>query len=373
MTYLSNISDITLQLKLPLAEDLFFRWFQNSNYIISISDGGRIAKQMLKQLGGVSGIWLLADEQIFDLIHKKFNYRKPKKSDELEKNLDESKVVNYDHLWGAIQRIANQSETYLYKTPEELFRKFLDSGIIQLGIDVSCKFCNQSSWYSIDEIKYDVRCTNCREIFSLPTHNPKNKLRWAYRTIGAFSPATEHYGSYAVLLALRFFAVTYQGKTTPIFGLEVKPKDSQVLEKKPPEADLALFFKKDFSLNDAPDLIFVECKMYNNPIAEKDITTMSFFAKSFPSSYFVFATLKKQLTPKEKKLIKLFAKNLKKQQKEDISKVIVLTGIELYSNKTPPLCWEGKIDEYSDSFQGLLMQKKLLGLCELTQKIHLKD
>ena len=369
-TYLSHFSDWTFQLKLPLAEEVFFRWFQNTDFNTSISNAGRIGKQMLKSLGGVRGTWLLANEQIFDLIYQKFNYKNKRKTDGAEKNIDESKAVNYDDLWASLQRIANQSEYYLYKNPQKLFTKLLESQIIRLGIEVSCSFCNQPSWYSIDEIKYKVKCANCLENFILPTHSPKNELRWSYRTIGAFSPATTHYGSYSALLTLRFFAITLRGKTTPIFGLEIKNKNK--LQSKIPEADLTLFFQEDFIFADKNDLIFVECKTYNNAFKEKDLKTMQLLAEDFPNAFYVFATLEKELKPEEKKAISKFIRFLKrKEPKKAIAQVIILTGTELYSEKAPPECWKENIESELNLVHAKFMNNKLSALTEFSQKIHL--
>jgi hypothetical protein len=373
MIYLATFADHTIHLNIPLAEDVFFRWFQNSKFKASVSNGGRIAKQMLRSLGGIAGTWLLANEQIFGLVQR-LNYRKPRAIDQAEKRADESKAIKYDELWGKIQKIANQSDIWLHRRPDHLLKKLLDSKVLQLGVEVSCTFCNQPSWYSIDEIRYVVKCLNCLQEFSLPVHSPKRELSWSYRTVGAFSPAAQSYGSYAVLLALRFFAVTLHSRTTPMFGLEIKAKDKGEPKEKTPEADLALFFGEGGGRLRNPDLIFVECKTYTNGFQQKDVDTMKLLSNNFPDAYFAFATLEKTLTQKEKRLIKSFVGFLKKgsRTKNTKTKVLVLTGIELYSNRTPPNCWEGKIptlpaaaSNFSFVFQGLM------GLCELTQEIHL--
>lgn len=369
-TYLSHFSDWTFQLKLPLAEEVFFRWFQNTDFEVSISNAGRIGKQMLKSLGGISGIWLLANEQIFDLIYQKFNYRRKRKTDKAEKNIDESKAVSYDDLWGNIQKIAKQSENYLHKNPQKLFAKLLSSQVIRLGVEVSCSFCNQPSWYSIDEIKYEVKCANCLEKFSLPVHSPKTEIKWSYRTIGAFSPATTHYGNYSALLTLRFFSTNLRGNTTPIFGLEIKNNKKQ--QAKIPEADLTLFFNEDFILNKKSELIFVECKTYNNPFSEKDFETMQLLANDFPDAFFVFATLEKELKSTEKKLITKFIKYLKRKTSQNIiTQVIIITGTELYSEKSPPECWKEKPEIDFNTLHAKLMNNKLSTLSEFSQKIYL--
>lgn len=374
MTYLATFADHTLHLNAPLAEDIFFRWFQNSKFETSISPGGRIAKQVLRNLGGVRGIWLLAEERMFDLIQQ-LNYRKPRTSDAAEKNIDESKAMDYKLLWGKVQEIANRSDAGLRRRPEYLLTKLIEAKILQLGIKVSCTFCNQPSWYSIDDLRYKVKCVNCLEEFSLPTHSPTpDKLTWSYRTIGAFSPAAQSYGSYAVLLALRFFAITLHVRTTPIFGLQINPADVGDNKSKTPEADLALFVGERYGQVASPDLIFVECKTYTEGFKLKDIETMKQLAENFPDAYFTFATLQKSLNSTEKKLIKSFLTYLKRRYrvKNSPAKVLILTGIELYSHKEPPRCWEGQLETVPASASNFsFVFKGLLGLCEITQEVHL--
>ena len=375
-TYLSHFSDWTLQLKLPFAEEVFFRWFQNTDFDISISQAGRIAKQMLKSLGGIRGIWLLAEKGIFDLIYKRFRYKTIRitekaetKTTETEREINESKVIEFKNLQDKLKEISNKSTSYQHRNTDKLLKKLLDSEVLQLVLKVNCTFCNQPSWYSLDELKYEVKCIKCWQPFKIPAYSPNNKLRWAYRTIGTFSPATEHYGSYAVLLALRFFSVSLRGKITPIFGLSVKLKNSKVSQGETPDADLALFFGDDFS-NGNPDLVFVECKTYNNRFVEKDIKYMRFLAENFPNAYFVFATLESELTVGEKGVIKKFVEDLKQPRKKE-AKVVILTGNELYSEKSPPNCWEEKTELDLDSLHIKFMNNKLAALAEISQKIYL--
>lgn len=370
-TYLATFADDTLNLKRPLAEDVFFRWFQNSDFKASISQAGRIAKQVSKNLGGIPGLWLLAHEQIFDLI-KRLNWR-PRKSDGAERNVDESKDITHPELIGKLKKLANQSEILSYRNPDDVLRKLLDAKILQLGIKVNCSFCNQPSWYSIDEVSYESKCVNCLQQFPLPTHSPEKNLTWSYRTIGAFSPAAQSYGSYAVLLALGFFATTLNGRTTPMFGLEIRAKDDPSKDSVP-DIDLILFFRQNSGFIKKPDLVFVDCKTYTHGFEQKNIDNMKRLALGFPESYFVFATLEKSLNSSEKELISSFITFLKEGSDNTNvpTNVMVLTGLELYSNKEPPRCWEGQIEPLSPTASNFsFISKGLKGLCDLTQEAHL--
>ena len=215
-------------------------------------------------------------------------------------------------------------------------------------------------------------------MFDLPTDEPKNKLKWAYRALGGFSGATSSYGSYSVLLALRFFATTMDSRTTAFLGLEMWPKNEKKWDKEKAntaESDLALFLRDNYSFWGKPDLLFAECKTYNKQFIEKDVRSMTLLSGRFPDAFFLFATLEKSLTDDEKGLISSFNQLLRKNEpRSHIStRLLILTGTELYSEKKPPDCWTGTIDSIPEHSHSILMNKKLLGLCELTQKMYLES
>ncbi len=375
ITYLATFGDETFVLKLPKAEDIFFRWFQNSNYATALSPAGRIGKQMLKSLGGVFGIWLLRNEEIFDLLHTDFRKGNLGPADENRRAVRiESKPVSYKNLIGKLKKIANTRKALWRRSGDNLLQELLKANVIQLGIELNCTFCNQPSWHSIDDLNYQIKCPNCLEVIDLPTYAPAKQLTWAYRTIGAFSPATSDYGSYSVLLTLGFFSRSLNRRTTPIFGLEMWPKEEKRSDDNTTESDLALFFCDDSVFVKRPDLIFAECKTYNKPFSEKDVRNLTLLSERFPDSYFVFATLETQLNAKEKKLIRTFNKQLGRKDPSYLgTKLLILTGAELYSEKEPPYCWEGKLNSIPEHAHAILMNRQLRGLCELTQKIYLAD
>lgn len=375
ITYLASFADETLVLKLPRAEDIFLRWFQNSDYAMKLSAAGRIGKQMLKSLGGINWIWLLRNKQMFDLLHTDFRKGNLGPTNEKQRTVRiESKSVSYDILIGKLKMLANTREAVWKRSGDDLLRQLLKANIIQLGIELNCTFCNQPSWHSINDLSYQIQCPNCLEVIDLPTYSPKKLLTWAYRTLGAFSPATSDYGSYSVLLTLGFFSKTLNRRTTPIFGLEIWPKAEKQSADNTTESDLALFFRDDFVFASRPDLIFAECKTYNKPFSEKDIRTMTQLSERFHGSYFVFSTLETQLNAKEKKLIRAFNKQLGKRDPSYLgTKLLILTGTELYSEKEPPYCWEGKLNNIPEHAHAILMNRRLRGLCELTQRIYLAD
>jgi len=77
-------------------------------------------------------------------------------------------------------------------------KNFTDTKIFQLGVKLKCPICTQKSWYSINEIDYELQCGKCSQQFEIPSHSPK-EIRWAYKALPPFNLPRKAYGVYSVL------------------------------------------------------------------------------------------------------------------------------------------------------------------------------
>ena len=59
-----------VSLSLPLAEAIVVKWLESQGWAIELSSAGRVAKQMIRQLGGKNGAGLLAQEGLIRLFRK---------------------------------------------------------------------------------------------------------------------------------------------------------------------------------------------------------------------------------------------------------------------------------------------------------------
>ena len=132
------------------------------------------------------------------------------------------------------------------------------------------------------------------------------------------------YGSYTVLLALRFFAKTLNGATTPLLSFTAKKGAIGI------EADLALFYQEFRHEVRKTDAIFVECKS-SNDFTRADANRMSVLADQFPGAVLVFATLKKSLSKKEQRVLRPAANRGRRRWKTEhpYNPVLILTCAEL--------------------------------------------
>ena len=68
LVYLSRYSEWTVSLSLPRSEVIFTKWLESKGWTVELSSAGRIANQMMRQLGGRSATGILATKGIIQLL-----------------------------------------------------------------------------------------------------------------------------------------------------------------------------------------------------------------------------------------------------------------------------------------------------------------
>ncbi len=345
--YLATNPGWWVHISVPKAEEFFGLWLAKRGWTAELSDKGYVAKQMLRQLGGVWGTQALADEGTLSLMAK----------------LEGGKVLKAEAFRAELHRICAGQPSM---DADKLARRLVDLRAVQLGLELQCPHCRQRSWHSIKDADYELGCPKCLQKFSLPSHAPK-EIAWSYRSTGPFSLPQRAFGAYSVLLTLRFFARVLKGATTPLLSFTAK-KAGAVME-----ADLALFFQESEDGNKKTALIFAECKT-KNEFARADADRMSALAKHFPGAVLVFATLNKSLNKKEQGFLRPVVNRGRRLWKtgHPFNPVLILTAVELLGRWRPRQTWRdtgGKHALFADYHSWPLGE--LLTLCEKTQQIYL--
>ena len=360
LVYLSSYSKRTVSLSLPQAEAIFIKWLELRGWIVELSPAGRNAKQMIRQLGGVNGTWILAKKGIIKLLGEM-------------NSSDEKSMLEVD-LRGRIAKIANQMtpeianqtkrkrNEVVKRIQERILQQLTEKKVFQLGMEIQCPVCARSPWYSVKDADYELQC-RCLEWISFP---PASKeIKWSYRTLGPFSFPKQAHGAYTVLLTLRFFSFLLDGATTPLMSFTAEKGKVEM------EADLALFFQGSKFGDSKTEVIFAECKTFN-AFQKKDADRMINLGDAFPGSVLVFATLKKSLSQKEKTILGPVVNRSRKYRKHDrpFNPVLILTGIELFSEFHFIENWKT-----AGGIHAKLAQNRprinLLELCDFTQQIYL--
>ena len=102
-----------------------------------------------------------------------------------------------------VQEQCDASESFNWNAAS-ILERLVDAKVLQPGMKTACPNCRQKSWYSINDAGDMLKCPECFGTFEFP-FNPGNKIKWAYRTVGAFDSPNKSEGTYTTLLLLRFF------------------------------------------------------------------------------------------------------------------------------------------------------------------------
>ena len=358
ITKLCRFEDELIFFSIQNAHEIFLSWLKSEGWNAKISDAGKVAYQMLKHLGGPWGITFLQGRKFIEFLVGKNDQEgaedRQQPSSGIENRVFRSKVKEA------------YNDHYVYWGEESFFKSLFEHNIFQLGTELQCDVCSRRSWHPIDSLNYTIKCPHCLNTFEVPSHNPES-IKWSYKTIGPFSAAGKAAGSYAVLLAAKFFNwdTGISNATTTVLSFEAEKGDKKL------EADVGLFYREGSYFDRRTELIFCECKTYKN-FAKKDVDKMRIIAKEFPESILVFATLNEELTATEKKLIKPFVNASNKYYERDRPKnpVMVLTANELFAYTPPPYCWKDKGGKYEPFGENSHIHG-LLDICQATQKIYL--
>lgn len=332
-------------LELPLAEAVMTEWFIERGWKVSLSGPGRIAKQLLKQLGGAYGISKLAHKGVIELLG------------ELEKEAGMPRQAVLEKLKRVIKSDG------LFYDAERFLEGLLSANACRLGTKIQCPVCTRHNWYELNALDYELRCRFCLSDFSPPLKSPKD-IQWTYRAHGPFASSIAQ-GAFTVLLTLKLIGGDFDRAVTPLFSY-LAEKDGIHLE-----ADLTCLYKPSTWREKGTYVIHAECKSFNR-FERRDIERMKELAIAFPSSALVFATLNSELQESEVKLIRnlAVAERKKRLRRKPSSHVILLTGTELFSHRIGDN-WKNKGGLYERLSQRSFELSQLEVLADATQQLYL--
>ncbi len=330
---------------LPTATEIFSGWMTAKGFQFQTSSAGNITSQIVRCLGGSWGISAIADDEIIYLLNK----------------MASGSTVNIKQWMGLLKKTSRNHATIAQRRLKHL----LAHKVLQLGLRIQCCYCSQHTWYSLDAVRETLTCEKCLQSFDFPVDAPP-KDSWHYRTIGPFSVPNFAQGGYCVAIVLRFFSHTLHSEVSWMPSFTLQGKDIQL------ESDFGVFWQQSKYQRSEPILILGECKTYDR-FEKKDIDRARKLAEIFPGAVFAFCTLRKELDAPEKKKIAAFAKRGRRYWKSEkwYNPVLVLTGIELFSDFGPPHCWKdagGKYSTHGESYHGY---NDIQELCDATQQLHL--
>jgi len=344
--FLARNEEDLIFVDLPRAEAVMTEWFREHGWKVSLSSAGRIAMQLVKQLGGAFGTSWIAHRGVITLLRDLEN----------EAGLPRQAVV------GKLDKIIRDDR--LFFDSERFLEGLLEANALRLGARIQCPVCTRHNWYELDAIEYKLNCRFCLADFSPPMKNPKD-IVWTYRAHGPFASSVAQ-GSFSVLLTLKFFQGQHDHGVTPLFSYQAT-NDGQVLE-----ADLSCLYKRSIWNQSAMRVIHAECKSFNL-FEKRDIERLKALGCAFPGAVLVFSTLKETLDKSELKILEpmVLTERKKRMRGELYNPVVILTGTELFSVRGLESCWQDKGGKFKNFYESRFDYSDLSLLADATQQLHL--
>lgn len=178
----------------------------------------------------------------------------------------------------------------------------IEQEVLIMGISPHCPICGTKNWFSVDEIKKDLKCAGCNNIFHLKTEE-----RWFYRLNSLVKNCHVFQGLVPVVITLGELLDRCNACFIYTVSLDIYKK-----RKKKPITDLDVVCIRDGKF------IIGEIKQSSKGFQDKDFEAMKYVAKKIKPDVVLFSSM--DIKPKKRVLSKI--ENLKRELKELGIKVI---------------------------------------------------
>lgn len=344
--FLANSENDHIFLDMPRAEAVMTEWFRERGWKVSLSGPGRIATQLIKQLGGAFGTGWLAHKGVILLL----------------KELENEAGMPRQAVIGRLKKVITDDS--LFFDSERFLERLIESNALRLGAKIQCPICTRHNWYELNALEYELPCRFCLSEFKPPQKSPKD-IEWTYRAHGPFASSIAQ-GSFTVLLTLKFLGGDHDRGITPLFSY-IAEKNGKILE-----ADLTCLYKRSTWRSSQTHVVHVECKSFNR-FEKRDVERMKDLSEEFPGAVLVFSMLNETLNEGEIKMITALAQRERKKESrgESYSPIVILTGVELFSSRGVGSCWEGRGGLYDQFHKRHFDYSELSALAHATQQLYL--
>lgn len=315
---------------LPVA-DLFRRIFDIAGFVSKVSSGGLIARQLITQLGGVSGAIVFKIPGVRRLLRTHGPTAAFTKKSAIQliggKDPDNPEASFKDH-----------EDLYLEPRPRgeklnatSVFSYLVEKGLFRIGAELTCSHCQMAGWTSLDALRQRLTCEMCGREFDA-TRQLVN-AEWHYRRSGVLGAERNAQGAVPVTLTLQQLnanlSSTFRNHVySP--SLDLTPKNGVALPAC--EVDFAWIVTQPYP--EKTVVILAECKDRGRKSAkdgdggtidEKDIRNLRAVADAFPRDRFETFILLAKLCPFTPQEIEL-ANSLNEKYRR---RAILLTDREL--------------------------------------------
>lgn len=281
---------------MPVA-DLMHRIFSMAGFDSSLSNSGRIVRQLLTQLGGLQGARVFKIPGARQLL-KKYGPR-----DTFSRDMARDTIVGKtpDHPSGTF---AAHTDLFLGPrpihsklTPPDVFTFMVDKGLFRMGVDLDCPKCGMSSWVSLDVLKQQTTCELCGH-----SHDATRQLiaaNWRFRRSGVLGSERNAQGAVPVALTLQQLETALDEvlrRSVYSASLDLKPTAASTL----PNCEVDFVWLTPGQYPERAPVILAECKD-QGPIKpedfQRDVDNLRRVADAFPKHRFETYLLIVKLAP----------------------------------------------------------------------------
>lgn len=367
-SFAQRFKDLTTTVHIETPETVMVGSFDRSGVHARLSEAGRIAKQVLYQLGGTWGIRLLADAETLKLLNDMSGGIRRRRDGETEDEEVFDRRSRPKRTWDQLMSSRAKRRRYENVTVSD----FTDRNVLRLGIVTKCGHCTFSNWHSLTDTDYAVTCARCLEEYPFPQGSWKGAdASWAYRVIGPFATPDYARGSYGALLAVDVLLRTSmlrEATVSPALTLEWTGS-------RPCEVDYAAWVgRKTHDGTDPPDLLVGEAKSMGRGdlIKSHDLAKLRTIGKRLPGATIVISVMRAEFNDGEKERLRPFAKWARRPDKSGnpTNPLILLTGVELFHQLDLRSTWREKGGQHAElaSYENT---HDLRRLAEVTQALYL--
>lgn len=315
---------------LPVAE-LFKRVFDLAGFTSKLSSAGLIARQLITQLGGVSGATVFKIPGVRRLLrtHGPTAAFTKKSAIQLIGGRDPENPTasfkDYEDLYIEPRSLGAKLNA------ASVFGYLVEKGLFRIGAQLTCSHCQMAGWTALDMLRQKLTCDMCGREYDATRQLVD--AEWYYRRSGVLGAERNAQGAIPVVLTLQQLNANLMSvfrSHVHISSLDLTPRNGVALP--PCEVDFAWLISRPYP--EKTVVILAECKDRGQKSAqggdggtidERDIENLRSIANAFPSDRFETFILLAKLCPFTPREIEL-AKSLNEKHRR---RVILLTDREL--------------------------------------------
>ncbi|MDR6672147.1 hypothetical protein [Xanthomonas sp. 1678] len=185
---------------MPVAE-LIRRIFALAGYNSTLSNSGRIARQLLTQLGGLQGARVFKIPGARELL-RSFGPRATFSREVALATISGKTSEELRGTFGAhVDLFLGPRPIDQKLTPPHVFAAMVDAGLFRIGVDLDCPQCGMRSWVALDVLKQQISCELCGHDYDATGQLLASE--WRFRRSGVLGAERNAQGAIPVVLTLQ--------------------------------------------------------------------------------------------------------------------------------------------------------------------------